>query len=956
MNYDGGQRSGGHSRGHFAAIAVNSVVVLNGIMFGSQARETLTSRPKPARQQRTLFFEPLEGRHLLAGLVATSISAPTPPVADMPVAPLSYLASNHPAALRAAVLADSSPSSRPSVHQAPAIVDAEGEAATQRPTLIAPLNGTVLESTSVTLKFEPTPGYVGQYYVRLHDLNWDGKQAAGFRHDSKLHYLSITTSNPSITVAVKPGASYNWWVHQPYGEAAGAAFRVQANAPSPAPVVTANTPQLIAPLNGTVVETASVTLKFAPLPGYTGKYYVRLHDMSWDGKQVPGFQHDSTLHYLSIATHDTSITVPVKAGTVYKWWVHQPTGEAAVAGFTVQSNVTPPPPVVSPNVPQLLTPLSGTVLDTASATLSFAPLPGYTGKYLVRLHDLNWDGKQAIGFQHDSNLHYLSIATYDTNITIPVKPGASYKWWVHQPTGEAARASFSVSPDVPAPPAPVTRPTILAPLTGDVVRSDTVTLRFQPLPGYTGLYYVRLHDQNWDGKQASGFQHDSRLHYLSVGTRQTSITLPVKPGAQYSWWVHTPNGQVDSARFTTAANPTLPIPPSADEIVPPELIDGRYVCTSFTAWSGKNIDVSGALQYCIDMTPVGATLEIPAGKYFLNHQIRVDRRITITSAGKSLDDPAATATGGGFAELIASAALNEPGGMLYITDLEALHHVILNGNKSGRQGSPAYNYCATNTNNRYGFNATLLADNVQIVGNTFTNALGGTGLEVRGSRHNVLIRNNDFSSNGVHNQSGLWADGLTLHDVADSRIEGNRFYDNTDIDLILGGALNSVITGNVITHSSDTGGGAFAGLMIHKWPGRAGNYDGTVISHNIIDGGPQRTIGSGIYLGSEGWYDQTPLGTTVPYTTGASVHDNVIRNVQNGMYVAAQGFAVYDNSYVNAHGGTIRTSSGHVSSVAPIVVSPTSRWIDFHGENFHPLTSGMFASANWQGHIPNWPF
>ncbi len=821
---------------------------------------------------------------------------------------------------------------------------------------MAPFSGSVLETTSVTLEFEPVAGYTGKYLVRLHDLNWDGKQAPGFQHDSNVHYLSLATYATSITVPVKAGASYRWWVHQPNGEAASAAFTVLANATPPPPVASPNVPQLIAPLAGTVVDTASVTLSFARHEGYIGKYYVRLHDLNWDGTQAPGFQHDSNLHYLSIATYDTSITLPVKPGASYRWWVHKPSGEAAVAHFTVQGSVPPPLPVTSPNVPQIIAPLKGTVVDTASVTLNFAKIEGYTGKYYVRLHDLNWNGQQAPGFQHDSNLHYLSIITYDTRITLPVKPGASYRWWVHKPGEEAAAAAFTVSSSVTAPPLPVTTPKILSPLPGDVVTTDTVTLRFRDVANYTGVYYVRLHDENWDGTQAAGFQHDSNFHYLSVATQLTSITVPVKPGAHYSWWVHTPGGQADSARFATTGYSTLPVPPSADQILPPELIDGRYVATSFTAWSGKNIDVSGALQYCIDMTPIGSTLEIPAGKYFVNHQIRIDRRITITTAGKSITDPAAAASSDDYAELIASPALNEPGGMLYITDMEALHHVIINGNKTGRRGTLAYDFCASNTNNRYGFNASLRADDVQLVGNVFKNALGGTGLAVLGIRHNLLISNNDFLSNGVHNQTGLWADGLTVIDLVDSRIEGNRFLDNTDIDFILGGAVNSVITGNEITHSSNAGTGAFAGLMLQKWSGSSGNYSGSDISHNIIDGGPQRMIGSGIYLGSEGWYDQTPFGSTVANTTGASVHNNIVRNVQNGMYIAAQGFSVYENTYANAHGGTIRTSKGSVSSVAPIIISPTSRWIDFHGENINPLTRGLFASANWRGHIPNWPF
>ncbi len=452
--------------------------------------------------------------------------------------------------------------------------------------------------------------------------------------------------------------------------------------------------------------------------------------------------------------------------------------------------------------------------------------------------------------------------------------------------------------------------------------------------------------------------HDSRVHYLSIATTQTSITVPLKPGSLYMWWVHIPGEEARTAEFVTAGSGStaLPLPLRDDQFSEPELIDGRYRCTSLATWSGQNVDVSRALQYCIDRTPLGATLEIPPGQYHLNHQIRVDRRITITSQGKSINDPPSSESDDDSAELIASRALNEMWGMLYATDLEAIHHVIFNGNRTGRLDTLAVRMASTLTDNRYAFNATISADNFTLAGSVFKNALGGTGLLIYEPHHHVTIRDNLFARNGVHTQRNLWADGLTIADLVDSRIEDNRFVDNSDIDLIFGGLVNSIVQGNQVTHTSDLHAGAFGGIMIQKWASTSGNYSGTEIRNNTIDGGPHRNCGSGIYLGSEGWYDQTPYGSPVSYQTGASVHDNIIRNVQNGMYIAATGFSVYDNTYENAHGGTIRTNRGLLPSLTPIVVSPTSRWNDFRGENTAPDTRFLFTYASWRGHIPNWPF
>ena len=71
-------------------------------------------------------------------------------------------------------------------------------------------------------------------------------------------------------------------------------------------------------------------------------------------------------------------------------------------------------------------------------------------------------------------------------------------------------------------------------------------------------------------------------------------------------------------------------------------------------WSNRQVDVSGVLQQWIDQLPVGATLELPAGKYLVNDQIVINQRITLTSIGKSLGDPACDESAGDCAELIAT--------------------------------------------------------------------------------------------------------------------------------------------------------------------------------------------------------------------------------------------------------------------------------------------------------------
>ena len=342
--------------------------------------------------------------------------------------------------------------------------DAEGEAS-DTPALVTPLQSAIVSGTSVTLKFAPLPGYTGKYMVRLHDTHWDGRQAAGFQHDSNLHYLSITTASTEIAVSVEPGETYSWWVCRPGFPTAGARFNVTPDSTPAAP--SPDAPQIVSPLQDEIVAGRSVTLRFAPLPGYTGKYMVRLHDTHWDGRQAPGFQHDSQLHYLSIATTSTEITVPVESGETYTWWVHKPGFPANATRFSAAPDGTPPAP--SSDSPGMLSPLQDEIVTGRSVTLKFAPLPGYTGKYMVRLHDMHWDGRQASGFQHDSKLHYLSIATTSTEITVPVEPGETYTWWAHKPGFPANAARFSVTPDATQPVPSPDIPRIVSPLQDDVI-------------------------------------------------------------------------------------------------------------------------------------------------------------------------------------------------------------------------------------------------------------------------------------------------------------------------------------------------------------------------------------------------------------------------------------------------------------------------------------------------------
>ncbi len=429
---------------------------------------------KSAFPKRTLLLESLERRHLLSGLVNSGFAEVLPLPTASADASIARFASDYGASaqLLTSVAFPANPTATSGVESQTADPEmGEGESNTQRVGLLAPLDGTIVNTATVTLEFTRPDSYLGKYMVRLRDNDWDGQQVPGFHHDSSGLYLSLLTYDTNITVPVKPGASYTWWVHTSDNDVASASFTVDASVVVPLPGPTLNVPRLLGPANGSIVDTTTVTLEFDPIDGYLGKYMVRLHDAQWDGRQAAGFKHDSTVHYLSIATYSTKITLPVRPGASYTWWVHKPGGEVALGSFTVDADIVPPTPDPQTNVPQLLGPQEGSVVPSASVTLEFQPIAGYTGTYFLRLHDTNWDGRQAPGFNHDASAHYLCLLTDQTRVTVPVKPGASYIWWVHHPDSEVAVGRFSVSPEV-EPLAETERvPDILGPVTGTLVQT-----------------------------------------------------------------------------------------------------------------------------------------------------------------------------------------------------------------------------------------------------------------------------------------------------------------------------------------------------------------------------------------------------------------------------------------------------------------------------------------------------
>ena len=83
--------------------------------------------------------------------------------------------------------------------------------------------------------------------------------------------------------------------------------------------------------------------------------------------------------------------------------------------------------------------------------------------------------------------------------------------------------------------------------------------------------------------------------------------------------------------------------------------------------------------------------------------------------------------------------------------------------------------------------------------------------------------------------------------------------------------------------------------MIQKWPSTSGCYEGVEVKGNAVDCGPLRNCGSGLYIGSEGWYPETPYGSlTDGQTSGLITGTPEFRHRDAGATKAEEAEAIAD--------------------------------------------------------------
>lgn len=212
-----------------------------------------------------------------------------------------------------------------------------------------------------------------------------------------------------------------------------------------------------------------------------------------------------------------------------------------------------------------------------------------------------------------------------------------------------------------------------------------------------------------------------------------------------------------------------------------------------------------------------------------------------------------TNTHGGYAALIAHQTLGQA-----MLNAGASGYEISNLGFDGRvrdaQGNIFRSMQASCNGYRGRFSNLLLRGANFRVRNSYSiQALCGSAIEVDGAGFEIaynVIANNGTAYDEPYSGGDPWADGITLLACNGGYVHGNFLWDNTDIDLVVGGGQNCRIESNRIDHTVHSG---FAGIHVGYFPNAAGNHSGSLYSGHDIVANAVNKLAFGIVIGSHPW-------------------------------------------------------------------------------------------------------
>jgi hypothetical protein len=348
------------------------------------------------------------------------------------------------------------------------------------------------------------------------------------------------------------------------------------------------------------------------------------------------------------------------------------------------------------------------------------------------------------------------------------------------------------------------------------------------------------------------------------------------------------------------------------------------LCGTTTADPTGKADAHAALQACIDATPDGGTLALPAGIFRLSGVVSITHAMTLTTAGASSAPNCLDYAAPPCAVLRADDVVSPSGastrGFFRLGTLATqvsqvtLDHVVVDGNRAQRLSSGSAAKCAAGTNGD-GINVGANCLSCTLGHMVSARALCGSGMEWDGD--GITVTDSVFIGNGDHATNNMWSDGLTIHKSDNGTVAGCAFIDNSDVGLISGGGTNAKYTSNVASQLSQS---AFAAIMLDNFnSGALGDHTGAVMSGNSV--ACPATCHFGIELGPHPWYASPNIkGGTV--TGNTVVGANIEINAQGAGTSAAP--IVISSNTLGPVPSSAKFLCGTVSGLSPLNVSSES--------------------------------